>query len=117
MKKIKIPIWAIVASFIFGLGPLGVILIILKVISESNVANNLKQKYDYFKDISADSEHEQRKRKKREKKKYKTKKKGLFLSLFSICVSLAFITMLLVKHGDSKPIKKNSVLENFDIDD
>lgn len=34
-----------------------------------------------------------------------------------ICVSLAFITMVLVKHGDSKPIKKNSVLENFDVDD
>lgn len=34
-----------------------------------------------------------------------------------ICVSLAFITMILVKHGDSKPIKKNSVLENFDVDD
>ncbi|MBE5749232.1 MAG: SLC45 family MFS transporter [Clostridiales bacterium] len=34
-----------------------------------------------------------------------------------ICVSLAFITMILVKHGDSKPIKKNSVLENFNVDD
>ncbi len=30
---------------------------------------------------------------------------------------LAFITMSQVKHGDSKPVKKNSTLENFDIDD
>lgn len=30
---------------------------------------------------------------------------------------LAFFTMLLVKHGDSKPQKKGSMLENFDVDD
>lgn len=30
---------------------------------------------------------------------------------------LAFITMTQVKHGDSKPMKKKSALENFDIDD
>lgn len=30
---------------------------------------------------------------------------------------LAFCTMLLVKHGDSKPEKKRSVLEHFDVDD
>lgn len=35
----------------------------------------------------------------------------------SICVALAFITMFFVKHGDSKPEAKGSVLENFDIDD
>ncbi|WP_029321967.1 MFS transporter [Butyrivibrio sp. AE3004] len=29
----------------------------------------------------------------------------------------AFITMLLVKHGDVKPQKKKSILENFDVDD
>ena len=34
-----------------------------------------------------------------------------------VCVCLAFVTMILVKHGDSKPIKKSSVLENFDVDD
>lgn len=33
-----------------------------------------------------------------------------------ICVSLAFVTMLMVKHGDSKPIANKSVMENFDID-
>ncbi len=33
-----------------------------------------------------------------------------------VCVCLAFVTMLLVKHGDSKPIKNNSVLESFDVD-
>lgn len=30
---------------------------------------------------------------------------------------LAFITMSQVKHGDSKPIEKKSILENFDVDD
>lgn len=30
---------------------------------------------------------------------------------------LAFCTMLMVKHGDSRPEKKDSVLENFDVDD
>jgi len=30
---------------------------------------------------------------------------------------LAFITMMQVKHGDVKPAKKTSVLENFDVDD
>ena len=44
---------------------------------------------------------------------------GNMLPLFpyaAICVSLAFITMLFVKHGDSKPIEK-SKLEMLDIDD
>lgn len=31
--------------------------------------------------------------------------------------ALSFGTMLLVKHGDSKPQKKKSALENFDVDD
>lgn len=30
---------------------------------------------------------------------------------------LAFLTMIMVKHGDTRPIAKKSVLENFDIDD
>ncbi len=34
--------------------------------------------------------------------------------VFSI---LSFCTMLMVKHGDSKPEKKGSMLENFDVDD
>ncbi len=34
--------------------------------------------------------------------------------VFSI---LAFCTMLMVKHGDSKPQQKASILENFDVDD
>ncbi len=45
---------------------------------------------------------------------------GNMLPLFPyacICVALAFITMFFVKHGDSKPVKKASVLENFDVDD
>ena len=35
----------------------------------------------------------------------------------SICVALAFVTMFFVKHGDSKPETKASILENFDNDD
>lgn len=31
--------------------------------------------------------------------------------------ALSFCTMLLVKHGDSRPEKKQSILENFDVDD
>lgn len=31
--------------------------------------------------------------------------------------ALAFCTMLMVKHGDTKPVAKKSVLENFDVDD
>lgn len=34
--------------------------------------------------------------------------------IFSV---LAFLTMLRVKHGDSKPVSKKSVLESFDVDD
>ena len=37
-----------------------------------------------------------------------------FAVVFSV---LSFITMSLVKHGDTKPIKKKSILENFDVDD
>ncbi len=45
---------------------------------------------------------------------------GNMLPLFPyacVCASLAFITMIFVKHGDSKPIKKKTLLENFDVDD
>lgn len=31
--------------------------------------------------------------------------------------ALSFVTMLFVRHGDSKPIKKASLLENFDVED
>ena len=31
--------------------------------------------------------------------------------------ALAFLTMLMVKHGDSRPEKRQSMLENFDVDD
>lgn len=37
---------------------------------------------------------------------------------YSVCFTiLAFCTMQMVKHGDSKPEQKKSVLENFDVDD
>ena len=45
---------------------------------------------------------------------------GNMLPLFPyafVCVALAFLTMVFVKHGDSKPIKRQSVLENFDLND
>ena len=45
---------------------------------------------------------------------------GNMLPLFPyafVCVGFAFLTMVFVKHGDSKPIKKYSILENFDLDD
>ena len=37
-----------------------------------------------------------------------------YAAVFSL---LSFITMLFVRHGDVKPQKKASVLENFDVDD
>ena len=37
-----------------------------------------------------------------------------YAMFFTAC---AFVTMLMVKHGDSKPMKKVKVLENFDVDD
>ena len=37
-----------------------------------------------------------------------------YAMFFTAC---AFVTMLMVKHGDSKPMKKAKVLENFDVDD
>lgn len=30
---------------------------------------------------------------------------------------LSFVTMIFVKHGDSKPVEKKSILEHFDVDD
>lgn len=37
-----------------------------------------------------------------------------YAMFFTAC---AFVTMMMVKHGDSKPVKKENVLENFDVDD
>lgn len=34
----------------------------------------------------------------------------------SICVALAFVTMFFVKHGDSVPVTRESILENLDVD-
>ena len=45
---------------------------------------------------------------------------GNMLPLFPyacICVAFAFLTMFFVKHGDSKPIKNKSILENFNVED
>lgn len=41
----------------------------------------------------------------------------VFFPYAAFFVTLAFVTMFFVKHGDSKPEKKASVLENLDIDD
>lgn len=35
----------------------------------------------------------------------------------TIFVAIAFVTMLFVKHGDSKPVPKNTFIENLDVDD
>ena len=40
----------------------------------------------------------------------------LFPYSVTFCI-LAFITMSQVKHGDTKPLAKRSMLENFDVDD
>jgi len=43
-----------------------------------------------------------------------------YKTLFPYAVLFSFgslLTMLMVKHGDSKPVSKASVLENFDVDD
>jgi hypothetical protein len=31
--------------------------------------------------------------------------------------ALAFVTMCFVKHGDTRPVAKKSMLENFDVED
>ena len=41
----------------------------------------------------------------------------VFFAFGTIFVALAFITMFFVKHGDSKPIQKESALESLDVDD
>ncbi|MBQ7445714.1 MAG: MFS transporter [Clostridia bacterium] len=43
-----------------------------------------------------------------------------YLLLFpyaAVFSALAFVTMIFVKHGDNKPPKKNSLIENFDVED
>lgn len=51
---------------------------------------------------------------------------GIFLQYVSyrtlfpyatIFMVLAFVTMCFVKHGDSKPLPKKELVENFDVDD
>ena len=37
-----------------------------------------------------------------------------YAMFFTAC---AFVTMIMVKHGDSKPAKKENILENFDVED
>ncbi|MBO5883005.1 MAG: MFS transporter [Clostridia bacterium] len=41
----------------------------------------------------------------------------VFFAFGTVFVLFSFITMFFVKHGDSKPIKKNSALEHLDTDD
>ena len=35
----------------------------------------------------------------------------------TVAVALAFLTMIFVKHGDSKPVRKAKIIENLDVDD
>ena len=41
----------------------------------------------------------------------------VFFGFGTLFVALSFLTMFFVKHGDAKPIKKESVLENLDVED
>ena len=41
----------------------------------------------------------------------------IFFPYAAIFAALSFVTMLFVKHGDTKPQKKASLLENLDVDD
>lgn len=41
---------------------------------------------------------------------------GILFPYAVVFSALAFVTMLFVKHGDSKPIAKESLLEHFDVD-
>ena len=41
----------------------------------------------------------------------------MFFAFATVFVALSFVTMLLVKHGDSKPLVKGSVLEQLDVED
>ena len=40
----------------------------------------------------------------------------MFFSFGALFVIFSFITMLFVKHGDSKPIEKKSAIEHLDVD-
>ena len=41
----------------------------------------------------------------------------VFFGFGATFVALSFLTMLFVRHGDAKPIKKESLLENLDVED
>lgn len=41
----------------------------------------------------------------------------VFFAFGTLFVAFSFVTMFFVKHGDSTPVEKKSVLENLDIDD
>ena len=41
----------------------------------------------------------------------------VFFAFGALFVALSFVTMLFVKHGDSKPLEKKSALESLDVDD
>ena len=43
--------------------------------------------------------------------------RNVFFIFGTVFVMLSFVTMLFVKHGDSKPIEKKSLLEKLDVDD
>ena len=41
----------------------------------------------------------------------------VFFAFGTVFVALSFVTMLFVKHGDSKPTPKKSALESLDVED
>jgi hypothetical protein len=40
----------------------------------------------------------------------------MFFSFGTLFVVLSFVTMLFVRHGDTRPIEKKSALEHLDVD-
>ena len=40
----------------------------------------------------------------------------VFFAFGTVFVLLSFVTMFFVKHGDAKPVTKQSVLEHLDVD-
>ena len=42
---------------------------------------------------------------------------SLLFPYAAVFSAFAFVTMIFVKHGDNKPPKKASLIENFDVDD
>ena len=73
-NKSNFPIWAIVVPFILGLWPIGIALIVVKILTDSNEKPKTNRQFDTFKEpAKADAEIADVGRSSNTKKKYKTK--------------------------------------------